>query len=835
MLPITRTGYFLFCGLVLLAFLVFSRPGLAGRWGLRVTDQPADLAPGHGARVTAVIPGGPADRAGLKAGDVITHSQGQKVREAEDFVSIVRSLPSGKNLSLTVVREGWKRDIILAPEVRPEMERTSSLAAVKDTSSRTPEEDLCIYGWLGVGVASLPEKKGAVIKTTGRTGFEVGDIIKAVDGVETPDANTFLKILRNTRPAQKVTFMIERHGRPKSVVAIMGKVPEDVCLRKRIYQAMTDGDLPRAKSLAMALLERYPDNASGYSDLGGILIEEGDLDAAKESLKRAIELAPKISAYKSNLGTIYLRENDFKEAERYFRLAVKDDPKDQVVWGNLGDLYRKQNRFSEAIDAYQRALELAPDYPLPYFRLGDIYFEGKKWKEAGKYYEKGLELDPKVQLAWMRVGETYQIRYMYSEAIAAFRKALEVGPPNVEVLLNLAIVLKNQQDYSGAKESCIKAIQIDPENSSVYHNLGTIYFEQKNWKKAKEYFELAVKYDQKIVPAWMQLGDTYSRLYEHSQAISAYQKAIEVASQEHRDFFGARIFYGLGWNLFREKRYAEAENALEKSLKFNPNNPDTMITLGTALAMQKKIAQAQKYWKRAVELDPGGETGQAARQNLSRAGLADALKGISGPVAGRADGLKATVAVGDFQVKAATAGQVIGDGLREMFMTALHNCGYFIVLERIDIKGLAAEQALSRSPMARRGSAIPGGLMDVADIMIYGVVTEFEAEASGSGMMMGMPQVPFSIGASQKEAHMAIDIRVVDVGTGRLLAVQRIPGRAISTQGTFGTTIPVGNFSMPASFSMFRNTPMEQAIRDCVKKATYYVVNNIPEDYFSHK
>jgi curli biogenesis system outer membrane secretion channel CsgG len=46
------------------------------------------------------------------------------------------------------------------------------------------------------------------------------------------------------------------------------------------------------------------------------------------------------------------------------------------------------------------------------------------------------------------------------------------------------------------------------------------------------------------------------------------------------------------------------------------------------------------------------------------------------------------VAVGDFQVKAAKANQQIGDGLREMFLTSLHQSGYFNVVERMGIQGL---------------------------------------------------------------------------------------------------------------------------------------------------
>jgi curli biogenesis system outer membrane secretion channel CsgG len=205
----------------------------------------------------------------------------------------------------------------------------------------------------------------------------------------------------------------------------------------------------------------------------------------------------------------------------------------------------------------------------------------------------------------------------------------------------------------------------------------------------------------------------------------------------------------------------------------------------------------------------------------------------AGPAYGGRAG-KATVAVGDFQVKAATASQAIGDGLREMLVTALHNSGDFIVVERMDIPGLAAEQALSRSRMARPGAAIPEAQMDVADVMVYGAVTEFEAEEGGSGLTLGVPKLPFSFGRQTKTAHMAIDVRLVDVTTGRILASNRIAGQAEASQTSLGIAPTVSGSQMPVSLGTFANTPMEQTIRDCIEKAVVYVRGSVPAQYYRH-
>jgi curli biogenesis system outer membrane secretion channel CsgG len=199
---------------------------------------------------------------------------------------------------------------------------------------------------------------------------------------------------------------------------------------------------------------------------------------------------------------------------------------------------------------------------------------------------------------------------------------------------------------------------------------------------------------------------------------------------------------------------------------------------------------------------------------------------------GRADGLKAVVAVGGFEVKAARAGPAIGDGLREMLVTALHQSGYFVVLER----GGEPGGARLRDPRAAGAEGGAGGTpmsaLEVADVMVYGAVTEFEPEAGGSSFMSPIMGAPLAMGARIRWSQMALDVRVVDVQSGRILAAQRIPGMARSAQATIAGAVPMGPMSVPAGLSVYRNTPMEWAIRDCIGKAAYFVVNSLDDEYF---
>jgi glutaredoxin 3 len=69
--------------------------------------------PATGAFVGQVRKGSPAERAGLRRGDVITALGGQPVARAEDVHRLVPQMPSGREVSLTYVRDGQEQDTLV--------------------------------------------------------------------------------------------------------------------------------------------------------------------------------------------------------------------------------------------------------------------------------------------------------------------------------------------------------------------------------------------------------------------------------------------------------------------------------------------------------------------------------------------------------------------------------------------------------------------------------------------------------------------------------------------------------------------------------------------------
>ena len=63
----------------------------------------------EGVLVTDVIPGNPAEKAGIKAKDIITAVDGDKVKSSRELTAKAATLPVGETTKITVVRDGKEK------------------------------------------------------------------------------------------------------------------------------------------------------------------------------------------------------------------------------------------------------------------------------------------------------------------------------------------------------------------------------------------------------------------------------------------------------------------------------------------------------------------------------------------------------------------------------------------------------------------------------------------------------------------------------------------------------------------------------------------------------
>lgn len=179
-------------------------------------NLPYDGTP-KGVLIGSVEPDGPADRAGLKSGDVIVKVNGKEIDQSNELPKIVANLPINEYASFAFYRDGEFKTV----RVKIAKDEVSNI-----TASETPTGGKFIKD-MGVAISNLnpqyrsqyriPDKLQGVIieddrKATIRD-FNRGDIILEVNQNPVPDVDKFVKTFAKARSRKgPILFKIYRSG-----------------------------------------------------------------------------------------------------------------------------------------------------------------------------------------------------------------------------------------------------------------------------------------------------------------------------------------------------------------------------------------------------------------------------------------------------------------------------------------------------------------------------------------------------------------------------------------------------------------------------------------------
>ena len=89
--------------------------GRGSQLGVMVSDLDAKAASG-GVKIDEVNDDSPAERAGIKAGDVVVEFDGERVRSARQFTRLVQETPEGRPVAIGLMRDGKKQTVNATPE-----------------------------------------------------------------------------------------------------------------------------------------------------------------------------------------------------------------------------------------------------------------------------------------------------------------------------------------------------------------------------------------------------------------------------------------------------------------------------------------------------------------------------------------------------------------------------------------------------------------------------------------------------------------------------------------------------------------------------------------------
>jgi len=193
-----------------------------GRIGVVIQPLTKELADGfgmskpQGALVNSVEKGGPADKAGIEAGDVILRFDGKPVNTSEDLPRIVGGTKPGSRVTVQVWRNKATRDLQVAVAEIAEDRSTRQARGGK------PQPPAAVQ--FGMGLADLTDAQRKELKIEGgvlvdnvegaaaRAGLRRGDVILAVNNQDVKSVEQFRQLMGGFEKGRIVALLVRRGG-----------------------------------------------------------------------------------------------------------------------------------------------------------------------------------------------------------------------------------------------------------------------------------------------------------------------------------------------------------------------------------------------------------------------------------------------------------------------------------------------------------------------------------------------------------------------------------------------------------------------------------------------
>jgi len=206
------------------------------------------------------------------------------------------------------------------------------------------------------------------------------------------------------------------------------------------------------------------------------------------------------------------------------------------------------------------------------------------------------------------------------ESIAQFKNVLRLEPGNASAYFYLSTLYTELKKFEVAERDVRRAMELAPGQAMHYRQLGLIRYRQSQWRPALEFFDRALKLGagNNESAVWRNIGDVQVELFDRDAALHAYETSLRLQPKDTATQLSLGRFY------LDRSEPAQAIQHLVAALESDPQLRAAYPALGRAYRQSGDLPSAIAILKKSLEADPADqESRYALGQILLAAGRAD--------------------------------------------------------------------------------------------------------------------------------------------------------------------------------------------------------------------
>jgi serine protease Do len=173
--------------------------------------QAFGLEKNTGALVTEVTKESPADKAGIKSGDIILKFDGKMIHERDELPRVVAETPIGKSVAVTIFRDRKETEVTVIIEKLKEKNEEEATKVLDTLGLSVSELNSELAAKMGIG-----EAKGVIVtgvkpgSSAAEAGIAGGDIVREIDGTKISTLEDYEKAIALRKKGGVLMFLLRR-------------------------------------------------------------------------------------------------------------------------------------------------------------------------------------------------------------------------------------------------------------------------------------------------------------------------------------------------------------------------------------------------------------------------------------------------------------------------------------------------------------------------------------------------------------------------------------------------------------------------------------------------